>query len=54
MIFDGKLATDPQYKGKRTGYRFMGWTLNDQPFTFNVKENLMLSFNRIRVDSAFL
>lgn len=35
MIFDGKLATDPQYKGKRTGYRFMGWTLNDQPFTFN-------------------
>jgi hypothetical protein len=22
MIFDGKLATDPQYKGKRTGYRF--------------------------------
>ena len=35
MIFDGKLATDPQYKGKKTGYRFMGWTLNDQPFTFN-------------------
>ncbi|MBU5584143.1 InlB B-repeat-containing protein, partial [Enterococcus sp. S181_ASV_20] len=23
------------YKRQRTGYRFMGWTLNDQPFTFN-------------------
>lgn len=33
-IFTGKLATDPQYDGKKVGYRFAGWLLEGQPFVF--------------------
>lgn len=34
-IFTGELATNPQYNGKKVGYQFAGWLLNDHPFVFD-------------------